>query len=51
MPGDIRLGAVLRELRRARSLTLAAVARQAGCDQSLISLGRVRASSAAWLAG
>ncbi|MGH3933223.1 MAG: helix-turn-helix domain-containing protein [Pseudonocardiaceae bacterium] len=37
MPGDGRLGAVLRELRMARGLSLAAVARQAGCDQSLIS--------------
>ncbi|MGQ0772803.1 MAG: helix-turn-helix domain-containing protein [Pseudonocardiales bacterium] len=38
MPGDSRLGAVLRQLRMARGLSLAAVARQAGCDQSLISL-------------
>ncbi|MGH3940232.1 MAG: helix-turn-helix domain-containing protein [Pseudonocardiaceae bacterium] len=37
MPGDSRLGAVLRGLRMARWLSLAAVARQAGCDQSLIS--------------
>lgn len=38
MLGDSRLGAVLRELRMARGLSLSAVARQAGCDQSLISL-------------
>ncbi len=37
MPGDAALGAVLRELRTARKLTLAAVARQAGCAESLIS--------------
>lgn len=37
MPGDVRLGAVLRELREARGLTMAAVARQAGCAQSLVS--------------
>ena len=38
MLGDSRLGAVLRQLRMARGLSLAAVARQASCDQSLISL-------------
>ncbi|MGH3823117.1 MAG: helix-turn-helix domain-containing protein [Pseudonocardiaceae bacterium] len=37
MPGDVRLGAVLRELRMARGLTLAAVARQARCALSLVS--------------
>ncbi|MGH3906138.1 MAG: helix-turn-helix domain-containing protein [Pseudonocardiaceae bacterium] len=37
MPGDATLGAVLRELRTARGLTLAAVARQAGCAESLVS--------------
>lgn len=35
--GDVRLGVVLRELREARQLTLAAVARQAGCGESTIS--------------
>ncbi|MFN2496634.1 MAG: helix-turn-helix domain-containing protein [Pseudonocardiaceae bacterium] len=37
VPGDVRLGAVLGELRMARGLTLAAVARQAGCSLSLLS--------------
>jgi hypothetical protein len=37
MPGDHELGAVLRDLRRSRGLTLASVARQAGCAESLIS--------------
>lgn len=37
MPGDQRLGAMLRELRMSRNLTLAAVARQAGCAESLVS--------------
>ncbi len=37
MPGDQPLGAVLRELRMSRNLTLAAVARQAGCAESLVS--------------
>lgn len=37
MPGDAELGAVLRELRAARRLTLAVVARQAGCAPSLLS--------------
>lgn len=37
MAGDAKLGAVLRELRTARQLTLDAVARQARCTQSLIS--------------
>ena len=37
MLGDVRLGAVLRELRTARQLTLAAVARQAGCVESTVS--------------
>lgn len=37
MPGDVRLGAVLRELRTARGLTLVAVARQARCALSLVS--------------
>ncbi|MGH3828450.1 MAG: helix-turn-helix domain-containing protein [Pseudonocardiaceae bacterium] len=37
MPGDVRLGAVLRELRTARDLTLAAVSRQARCALSLVS--------------
>ncbi|MBP2340141.1 transcriptional regulator with XRE-family HTH domain [Saccharothrix coeruleofusca] len=37
MPGDAKLGVVLRELRTARKLTLAAVARRAGCAESLIS--------------
>jgi transcriptional regulator with XRE-family HTH domain len=35
--GDVKLGAVLRELRTARQLTLAAVARQAGCVESTVS--------------
>jgi Helix-turn-helix domain len=37
MPDDAELGVVLRDLRKARSLTLAAVARQAGCAESLVS--------------
>lgn len=37
MLGDAKLGAVLRELRTARRLTLAAVARQAGCVESTVS--------------
>ena len=37
MHGDPELGAVLRELRMARKLTLAAVARRAGCAESLLS--------------
>ncbi|MGH3569142.1 MAG: helix-turn-helix domain-containing protein [Pseudonocardia sp.] len=37
MPGDERLGMALRELRTARALTLATVARQAGCAESLLS--------------
>lgn len=37
VPGDVRLGAVLRELRTARGLTLTAVARQAPCALSLLS--------------
>lgn len=37
MSGDAQLGAVLRDLRTARCLTLAAVARQAGCAESLVS--------------
>ncbi|MGH3899741.1 MAG: helix-turn-helix domain-containing protein [Pseudonocardiaceae bacterium] len=37
MPGDVRLGAILRELRMARWLTLTAVARQAPCALSLVS--------------
>ncbi|MFD2415722.1 helix-turn-helix domain-containing protein [Amycolatopsis pigmentata] len=37
MPGDLGLGTVLRELRTARKLTLAAVARRVGCAESLIS--------------
>src|SRR6266545_3915489 len=37
MHGDPELGAVLRELRTARKLTLAAVARRAGCAESLLS--------------
>lgn len=37
MPGDAKLGAVLRELRTVRRLTLAAVARQAGCAESTVS--------------
>ncbi|MGH3885036.1 MAG: helix-turn-helix domain-containing protein [Pseudonocardiaceae bacterium] len=35
--GDVRLGAVLRELRMARGLTLVVVARQAPCTVSLLS--------------
>ena len=38
MPGDAALGALLRDLRTSRRLTLAAVARHAGCVESLISL-------------
>jgi Helix-turn-helix domain len=37
VPGDAKLGAVLRELRTARRLTLAAVARQARCVESTVS--------------
>lgn len=37
MPGDAKLGAVLRELRTVRGLTLTAVARQARCALSLLS--------------
>jgi hypothetical protein len=37
MPGNAQLGAVLRDLREARCLTQAAVARQAGCAESLVS--------------
>ncbi len=37
MPGDAGLGTVLRELRTARGMTLATVARQAGCAESLLS--------------
>lgn len=37
MPGDQRFGAMLRELRTSRNLTLAAVARLAGCAESLVS--------------
>lgn len=37
MVGNAQLGAVLRDLRRARHLTLAAVARRAGCAESLVS--------------
>src|SRR6266516_2208343 len=38
LPGDVALGKLLRELRTARQLTLAVVARHAGCAESLISL-------------
>lgn len=37
MLGDAKLGAVLRELRTGRRLTLAAIARQAGCVESTVS--------------
>ncbi|RSM62973.1 hypothetical protein DMH03_13075 [Amycolatopsis sp. WAC 01376] len=37
MPGDVALGTVVRDLRRARKLTLAAVARRAGCAESQLS--------------
>jgi Helix-turn-helix domain len=37
VPGDAKLGAVLRELRTARRLTLAVVARQARCTLSVVS--------------
>ncbi|SDD37151.1 helix-turn-helix domain-containing protein [Actinokineospora iranica] len=37
MPGNKELGAVLRELRKSRGLTLGAVARHAGCAESLVS--------------
>lgn len=37
MPGDPMLGAVIRGMRLSRGLTLAAVARRAGCSQSLLS--------------
>ncbi|MGH3974085.1 MAG: helix-turn-helix domain-containing protein [Pseudonocardiaceae bacterium] len=37
MPGDAKLGAVPRELRTARRLTLTAVARKAKCALSLLS--------------
>lgn len=37
VPGDAKLGAVLRNMRTARQLTLGAVARQAACAPSLLS--------------
>jgi transcriptional regulator with XRE-family HTH domain len=37
MLGDAKLGAVLRELREGRDLTLTAVARRAGCVESTVS--------------
>ncbi|GAA4411607.1 helix-turn-helix domain-containing protein [Actinokineospora soli] len=37
MPGNKELGAVLRELRKSRKLTLATVARRAGCAEALVS--------------
>ncbi|GAA4524192.1 helix-turn-helix domain-containing protein [Amycolatopsis samaneae] len=37
MPGDVALGAVLRDFRHTRKLTLAAVARRAGCGESQLS--------------
>ncbi|MFI7002090.1 helix-turn-helix domain-containing protein [Nocardia sp. NPDC050175] len=37
MPGNAELGAVLRELRKVRHLTLAAVARRADCAESMVS--------------
>lgn len=37
MPGDAELGTVLRHMRKAQQLTLAAVARRAGCTESLVS--------------
>ncbi|WP_156959412.1 helix-turn-helix transcriptional regulator [Nocardia sp. BMG51109] len=37
MPNNAELGAVLRDLRKSRRLTLAVVARQAGCAESLVS--------------
>jgi hypothetical protein len=37
LAGDERLGRVLRDLRRARKLTLGAVSRRAGCAESLLS--------------
>ncbi|MFK0250870.1 helix-turn-helix domain-containing protein [Amycolatopsis azurea] len=37
MPGDAALGTVLRDLRQTRKLTLAAVARRAGCAESQLS--------------
>lgn len=37
MPGDQPIGAMLRELRTSRNLTLAVVAGQAGCAESLLS--------------
>ncbi|QWF83107.1 helix-turn-helix domain-containing protein [Amycolatopsis sp. CA-230715] len=37
MPGDAALGTLLRDLRRARRMTLAAVARRAGCAESQLS--------------
>src|SRR5438874_13101767 len=37
MPGDVALGTVVRDLRRARKLALAAVARRAGCAESQLS--------------
>ncbi|MBF6171060.1 helix-turn-helix domain-containing protein [Nocardia blacklockiae] len=37
MPGNAQIGAVLRDLRRTRHLTLAAVARRAGCTEALLS--------------
>ncbi len=37
MPSDPRLGAALREMRQARGLTLAALARRVGCSESLLS--------------
>ena len=38
MPGDPALGALLRELRTARRLTLASLAHRVGCTESLLSL-------------
>ncbi|MBF6071314.1 helix-turn-helix domain-containing protein [Nocardia farcinica] len=52
MLNEAEAGAVLRNLRKSRGLTLAAVARQAGCAESLISYvesGRRRLQP--WLAG
>lgn len=37
MPGDAAMGSVLRELRRSRNLSMAAVAKQVNCAESLIS--------------
>ncbi|MBE1878856.1 helix-turn-helix domain-containing protein [Myceligenerans pegani] len=51
MPGDQQLGAMLRQLRTSRGLTLAAVTRQVGCAESLLSyVEKGRRQLQPWLA-